>query len=526
MNHQVQLNSLKEKALNNVNWLDKINEDQLSNLVSYLETLYKIPYWNKAIELNISDHLISYQEMFRYNLILAKHDNQNILILPSPWHFNLSSLLQNEAKDTQIYFSSPEFIKQHLQTIQSFSSNPTIDQEHTHQSDIAHSEYIEVISLNSIANATNEVIQTVDAALYDAYIRKASDIHFENISGGLIIRYRLDGILIKIKQIYQTELAQQIVSRIKVLAELDIGERRVPQDGRFTINLEHKLLDFRVSIIPGIFGEDAVLRILDKDGILKEGQKLLLSDLGYSSQYQEKLHQIANQPYGMVLMTGPTGSGKTTTVYALINETLKPYEKLITIEDPVEYALDNVLQVPINAKKGLTFAKGLRSILRHDPDKILVGEIRDKETGEIAIQAALTGHLVFTTVHANNVFDVIGRFQHMEIDQFNFVSALNGIIAQRLIRILCSHCKQKELDHYIASGCKECNQTGYKGRKAIAEILVLDDMLKDMIIHRASLAEMKQKALEYGISSMRDQALEMVVNGETSLEEVNRVTFK
>lgn len=525
MNNQIHLNTLKAKALNHENWLERIEADQLPELISYLETLYKIPYWDSNSGLEISDHVISYQEMFRYNILLAKHHDQHVFILPSPWHFNLSSLLKGEVQNTQIYFSNPELIKQHLQQIQSFS-NSQMDQEHIHQGDSANSELIEVISLNSIANATNEVIQTVDAALYDAYIKKASDIHFENISGGLIIRYRLDGILIKVKQIYQTELAQQIVSRIKVLAELDIGERRVPQDGRFTINLEHKLLDFRVSIIPGIFGEDAVLRILDKDGILKQGQKLQLSDLGYNQQYREKLHQIANQPYGMVLMTGPTGSGKTTTVYALINETLKPYEKLITIEDPVEYALDNVLQVPINAKKGLTFAKGLRSILRHDPDKILVGEIRDKETGEIAIQAALTGHLVFTTVHANNVFDVVGRFQHMEIDQFNFVSALNGIIAQRLIRLLCSNCKVQEQNHYIASGCKECNHTGYKGRKAIAEILVLDDALKDMIIHRASLAEMKQKALEYGISSMREQALEMVANGETSLEEVNRVTFK
>lgn len=525
MNSQIVLNALKNKALNNEDWLDKIPSEQMNQLISQLENLYKISYWDINNQLDPSDHLISYQEMFRYNILVAKYHNQNVFIIPSPWHFNLSSLLKAEVQATEIYFSSPVFIKQHLQQIQSFSNNQT-DQEPIHQSDTTNSEHIEVISLNSIANATNEVIQTVNAALYDAYIKKASDIHFENMSGGLIIRYRLDGILIKVKQVYQTELAQQIVSRIKVLAELDIGERRIPQDGRFTIILEHKLLDFRVSIIPGIFGEDAVLRILDKDGILKQGQKLLLSDLGYDLQYREKLYQIASQPYGMVLMTGPTGSGKTTTVYALINETLKPYEKLITIEDPVEYALDNVLQVPINAKKGLTFAKGLRSILRHDPDKILVGEIRDKETGEIAIQAALTGHLVFTTVHANNVFDVVGRFQHMEIDQFNFVSALNGIIAQRLIRILCPYCKKQEQGSYIALGCKECNQTGYKGRKAIAEILVLDDVLKDMIIHRASLAEMKQKAMEYGISSMREQALKMVKNGETSLEEVNRVTFQ
>ena len=363
--------------------------------------------------------------------------------------------------------------------------------------------------------------------MYEAYIQKASDIHFENFSGGLHIRYRIDGILISIKKIQNHNLVQQIISRIKVLAELDIGERRIPQDGRFSVKLEHKILDFRVSIMPGVFGEDAVLRILDKDGILKEGQQLSLNDLGYPADFQGQLRQIASQPYGMVLLTGPTGSGKTTTVYALINETLKAYEKLITVEDPVEYALNNALQIPINEKKGLTFAKGLRSILRHDPDKILVGEIRDKETGEIAIQAALTGHLVFTTVHANHVFDVIGRFQHMEIDQYNLVSALNGIVAQRLIRVLCKHCKKpNEANEFQVIGCSECSFTGYKGRKAIAEILILNDELKELIINKASVREMKQISSQYGLLSMRDYAMSLVDTGETTLEEVNRVTFQ
>lgn len=520
----VLLKQLKTAALSGENWLDEINKSESNQTIKALETLYSVPYWNIDEDIELSDNLMSYQDMFRYHILLAKYQEEDIFFIPSPWHYNLTSMLQNNK--ATVFFVSPAFIQMHLQKIQSFSSNQN-DQDHLSGQDPLDQDAVEVISLNSIANTTNEVVHTVNSALYDAYIRKASDIHFENISNGLVVRYRLDGILIQVKQIYKTDLAQQIISRIKVLAELDIGECRVPQDGRFTISLEHKLLDFRVSIIPGIFGEDAVLRLLDKDGVLKEGQKLQLSDLGYTPKYCQQLHQIANQPYGMVLLTGPTGSGKTTTIYSLINETLKPYEKLITIEDPVEYALDHVLQVPINAKKGLTFAKGLRSILRHDPDKILVGEIRDKETGEIAIQAALTGHLVFTTVHANNIFDVVGRFQHMEIDQFNFVSALNGIVAQRLIRLLCPHCKKPSLDQdFIAVGCSHCHQTGYKGRKAIAEILVLDDVLKDMIVHRASLAELKRKAVDYGITSMRDLALEMVKTGETSLEEVNRVTFK
>ncbi|GAB3042191.1 hypothetical protein GCM10027155_03310 [Acinetobacter apis] len=518
------LKQFKADALKRENWLQRVDASQQKQTISALETLYGIPYWSTEQEIELSDHLMNYQEMFRYHILLAKYQGEDIFLIPSPWHHNLTTLIDD--KQVRVFFTSPEFIQIHLQKIQSFSSNNN-DQDASAAKDHKDQDSVEIISLNSIANTTNEVVHTVNSALYDAYIRKASDIHFENTSNGLVIRYRLDGILIQVKKVYKIDLSQQIISRIKVLAELDIGESRVPQDGRFTISLEHKLLDFRVSIIPGIFGEDAVLRLLDKDGVLKQGQKLQLSDLGYTPKYCQQLHQIANQPYGMVLLTGPTGSGKTTTIYSLINETLKPYEKLITIEDPVEYALDHVLQVPINSKKGLTFAKGLRSILRHDPDKILVGEIRDKETGEIAIQAALTGHLVFTTVHANNIFDVVGRFQHMEIDQFNFVSALNGIVAQRLIRLLCPECKKPaDAHYYVAVGCQHCNQTGYKGRKAIAEILVLDDILKDMIIHRASLAELKRKAADYGITSMRDLALEMASAGETSLEEVNRVTFK
>src|SRR5690606_32433721 len=518
------LSELEQLALTNQDWISTIKAFQPRDWQSYIEEIYQIPFFEEH-QIQITDQLLSYQEMYRYKILLAEYKDQFILILPSPWHNSLSSLLKPTEEKVDIYFSSIVFIEHYLQKIQSFSSTQN-EENHSLHTDLQN-ENIEILSLSSIANAENEVIQIVNSTLYEAYIQKASDIHFENYAGGLHIRYRLDGILISIKKIQNYTLIQQIVSRIKVLAELDIGERRIPQDGRFSVNLEHKILDFRVSIMPGVFGEDAVLRILDKDGILKEGQQLSLNDLGYPPDFQGQLRQIASQPYGMVLLTGPTGSGKTTTVYALINETLKPYEKLITVEDPVEYALNNALQIPINEKKGLTFAKGLRSILRHDPDKILVGEIRDKETGEIAIQAALTGHLVFTTVHANHVFDVIGRFQHMEIDQYNLVSALNGIVAQRLIRLLCKHCKKPNGTYeFLAMGCSECNHTGYKGRKAIAEILVLNDELKELIINRASIREMKQISSQHGLLSMRDYAMSLVDIGETTLEEVNRVTFQ
>ncbi len=518
------LSELEHLALTNQDWISSIKDCQPNDWQSYIEALYQIPFFEEY-QIKIDDRFLSYQEMYRYKILLALYNDQYILILPSPWHNNLSSLLKNAEEKINIYFSYIHFIEHYLQKIQSFSS--TQQEESCTLHNDQKNENIETLSLNSIANAENEVIKLVNSTLYEAYIQKASDIHFENFSGGLHIRYRIDGILISIKKIQNHNLVQQIISRIKVLAELDIGERRIPQDGRFSVKLEHKILDFRVSIMPGVFGEDAVLRILDKDGILKEGQHLSLNDLGYPADFQGQLRQIASQPYGMVLLTGPTGSGKTTTVYALINETLKAYEKLITVEDPVEYALNNALQIPINEKKGLTFAKGLRSILRHDPDKILVGEIRDKETGEIAIQAALTGHLVFTTVHANHVFDVIGRFQHMEIDQYNLVSALNGIVAQRLIRVLCKHCKKpNEANEFRVIGCSECSFTGYKGRKAIAEILILNDELKELIINKASVREMKQISSQYGLLSMRDYAMSLVDTGETTLEEVNRVTFQ
>lgn len=518
------LSELEQMALTNQDWIQNIKVEQSDNWQNFIEEIYQIPYFDKE-SIELTDQFLSYQDMYRYNILLAKYNNQFLLIIPSPWHQNLSSLLKKSEEPILICFSSLNYIEQYLQKIQSFSLNQ--DNELNSLSTDAKNETIEVLSLSNIANAENEVIKIVNSTLYEAYIQKASDIHFENYAGGLHIRYRLDGILISIKKINKSSFIQQIISRIKVLAELDIGERRIPQDGRFSVKLEEKILDFRVSIMPGVFGEDAVLRILDKDGILKEGQQLSLNDLGYPTTSQDQLRKIANQPYGMVLLTGPTGSGKTTTVYALINETLKPYEKLITVEDPVEYALNNALQIPINEKKGLTFAKGLRSILRHDPDKILVGEIRDKETGEIAIQAALTGHLVFTTVHANHVFDVIGRFQHMEIDQYNLVSALNGIIAQRLIRLLCLDCKQPNgISGYIATGCPKCNFTGYKGRKAIAEILILNDELKELIINKASIREMKKLSSQHGLLSLRDHAMHLIDTGETTLEEVNRVTFQ
>jgi general secretion pathway protein E len=373
------------------------------------------------------------------------------------------------------------------------------------------------ISIEAISDADSRVVKLVTSTLYDALKSGASDVHLETTTKALVIKYRIDGVLAAIKTVEGSDIAEQVVSRIKVMSELDIAERRVPQDGRFRASNKGREIDFRVSIMPSVFGEDAVLRILDKRALTDELKGLTLEQLGFETQMIAKLRDLSREPHGMLLATGPTGSGKTTTLYAVISEANNGRDKIITIEDPVEYQLAGVLQIPVNEKKGLSFARGLRSILRHDPDRIMVGEIRDPETAEIAVQSALTGHLVYTTVHANNVFDVIGRFMHMGVDTFNLASALNAVLAQRLVRIICKACR--------SAGCAECRGTGFRGRKAIAELLVVTDRIKDLIASRAPALTLKEAAVAAGTRSLRDVALELVQRGETTMEEIDRVTF-
>jgi general secretion pathway protein E len=404
---------------------------------------------------------------------------------------------------------------------------------------------IEDLSLRAISDESSEVVRLVRSTLRDALMIGASDIHMETTAAGLVIKFRIDGILSQIKIIQDAKQAEQAISRVKVLAELDITERRVPQDGRFKALDRGRAVDFRVSIMPSIFGEDAVLRILDKQSLYESTQQQLsLDSLGFDEGDIRTLRRLSHEPYGMLLVTGPTGSGKTTTLYAAITEINNGQDKIVTIEDPVEYQLPGVLQIPVNEKKGLTFARGLRSILRHDPDKIMVGEIRDPETANIAVQSALTGHLVFTTVHANNVFDVIGRFMHMNVDLYGFVSALNAILAQRLVRLVCPHCAEdaqpedallKEsgltaaqacsFRFRIGRGCRECRGSGYKGRKAIAELMILNDEIRELITGRAPVRQLKEAAQASGTRFLRDAAFDAVKSGETTLQEINRVTF-
>lgn len=406
----------------------------------------------------------------------------------------------------------------------------------------AGAETVEELSLQVIGADASPVVKLTHSTLYDALTTGASDVHLENDPSGLSIKYRIDGVLTQIAHAPGREMAEQVISRVKVMAELDIAERRVPQDGRFKVNLRGREIDLRVSIMPGVFGEDAVLRVLDRQQLSDELKGITLERLGFDADTLARVRRLAREPYGMVLVTGPTGSGKTTTLYAALSEINTGRDKIITIEDPVEYQLAGVLQIPVNEKKGLTFARGLRSILRHDPDKIMVGEIRDPETAQIAVQSALTGHLVFTTVHANNVFDVIGRMMHMGLDPYSFVSALNGILAQRLVRVNCPHCAEPYtpspqlladsgldnaagFDLRAGRGCGQCRGTGYKGRKAIAEMLLLTDEIRELIIARAPIRALKEAAFRAGVKTLREAALDMARHGETTLEEINRVTF-
>jgi general secretion pathway protein E len=412
---------------------------------------------------------------------------------------------------------------------------------------------VEDLSLKAIGDESSEVVRLVRSTLRDALMIGASDIHLETLPSGLALKFRIDGILSQVKTLQDPKLAEQAIARVKVLAELDITEKRIPQDGRFKAltksgGAEHlggRAVDFRVSIMPSIHGEDAVLRVLDKQGLYETTQQQLsLASLGFAPAEVKRLRRLSNEPYGMLLVTGPTGSGKTTTLYAAISEINNGQDKIVTIEDPVEYQLPGVLQIPVNEKKGLTFAKGLRSILRHDPDKIMVGEIRDSETANIAVQSALTGHLVFTTVHANNVFDVIGRFMHMNVDLYGFVSALNAILAQRLVRMVCPHCaepvmpdkdlleesnlsaaKVKGWKFMAGRGCRECRGAGYRGRRAIAELMILNDELRELITGRAPVRQLKDAAVKSGTRLLRDAALDAVREGATTLQEINRVTF-
>jgi general secretion pathway protein E len=487
---------------------------------------------------------ISYAESLQRGCLMMKDgQGRRIFVVANPLDEGLCTwATYRESGYFQLAFAHPYELKALMSRLESHQQALSDLMRVEQSAEKGHE--VEEISLATIVQDESQVVRLVNSTLYDAHKSGVSDIHFENSPQGLVIKYRIDGVLTPARHLPDIAIAEQVISRIKVMAELDIGEKRIPQDGRFSVAMNAREIDLRVSVMPGLFGEDAVLRILDRQALTVELDHLSLDFLGIDEASRDIIRRLANQPYGMLLVTGPTGSGKTTTLYATLSEINHGDDKIITIEDPVEYQLPGVLQIPVNEKKGLTFARGLRSILRHDPDRILVGEIRDEETAEIAVQAALTGHLVFTSVHANNVFDVLSRFRHMGIDPYSFVTALNGVVAQRLVRLVCSHCAvpfepDDDLLHLsgitrsavagyplkTGKGCSHCRGTGYKGRRALSEVLVLNDVLREMILQQAPITQLKDAARSHGMRFMREQALDAVRSGQTTLQEINRVTF-
>ena len=483
--------------------------------------------------------VLPYAEALLRECLLLRSGTQLLLVIADPFSLEL------RAWATERFDATPEICLAHSGDIAAWlkrheESMRAMDDIVGSQAGMQQGAHAEDISLRSIHEDASPVVRLVNSTLYDALKAGVSDIHMETAPNGLFIKYRIDGVLAPAGSNHAMDHADQIISRIKVMAELDIAERRVPQDGRFKVAANGREIDIRVSIMPSIHGEDAVLRILDKQSLSDQVVGLRLEALGFDTATLKALRALSEEPYGMLLATGPTGSGKTTTLYAAINEINHGHDKIITIEDPVEYQLPGVLQIPVNEKKGLSFARGLRSILRHDPDKIMVGEIRDGETAQIAVQAALTGHLVLTTVHANNVFDVLGRFTHMGVDPYSLVAALNGIVAQRLVRANCTQCVAPAMPdaqlldssgitspqyfHFCAwIGCAHCRGTGFKGRKAVAEVLILDDELREMIVTREPVRRIKEAAMRKGTRLLRDAGLDMVRRGETTLQELNRV---
>jgi type II secretory ATPase GspE/PulE/Tfp pilus assembly ATPase PilB-like protein len=485
--------------------------------------------------------------MFRYNFLPYRRDaGRLVLVMADPTDIpvvdELSLLLRTPIQPA---VGTPSAIQEALKRSQG-TQRVLEEASESFKIQILHGDENgdEVLSIDKIQSDQSPIIRLIDSAVFDALNRRASDIHIETRDQEVVIKYRIDGVLQPAMKPIGKEHHSTIISRIKVMAELDIAEKRVPQDGRFRVKISGRSVDFRVSIMPSVHGEDAVIRILDKESLSKQFASLRLDVLGFEEKEMARFRRFIREPYGMVLVTGPTGSGKTTTLYAALSEIQTEEDKIITIEDPVEYQLKGITQIPVNEKKGLTFARGLRSILRHDPDKIMVGEIRDSETADIAIQSALTGHLVFTTVHANNVIDVLGRFLNMKIEPYNFVSALNCVQAQRLVRTICAQCKREvraspellvesgldvavyaDVPFYEGAGCLECGGTGFKGRTAICELLDVTDSVREMILTRRSSADIKRAAREEGMVFLRESAVGKALIGRTTLAEINKVTF-
>lgn len=547
-----QVRAVRTRAMaSGQSWLFLLQEESGLDATSFVRALAELariePLPSVELYAAAPDFAIApYVECARRDCVLLRTTTDRLLlVLADPFSDDIAQWAQLTLREPH------EARLAHLDEIRAFLAQAEQSVRATEQrvDGLSHVEMVagddELLSLEKIEGDLSPVVRVVSSILYDGLKQEASDIHLKSTPMGMSVKFRIDGVLVPVSEVSGMDTAQRIISRIKVMSDLDIAERRVPQDGRFRVTARGGQVDFRVSIMPSIHGEDAVLRLLDRSALTGDRDKRLkLADLAMDAQSVGALRKLVAQPYGMVLVTGPTGSGKTTTLYAAIDEINSGQENIITIEDPVEYQLPGVLQIPVNEKKGLTFARGLRSILRHDPDKIMVGEIRDEETAQIAVQAALTGHLVLTTVHANNVYDVVGRLLHMGVDPYSLASALVGVWAQRLLRVNCTECAQPYLPDaetlalsglgeadlvgrnlLSGRGCGQCRGTGYKGRRAISEYLVMNDQLRELIALKAPVTSMRASASQQGGGSLRSAALELFYRGETTLLEVNRVTF-
>lgn len=530
----------------------EVLEDQIGldakDFVSALGRQFHYPVFamDELNRLTPAFDVLPFSEAVERSCIALRNDNAELMVMMSdPFNIGLQTGLEQRIHIPYVWGLAHRadisaYLVHHEKSLHAMDSMQDVGNKNTSDN----GQGIEDLSFKTISEEVSLIVKLVHSTVYDALKAEASDIHLETTPSGLVIKYRIDGVLVTVSSMDGVEMAEQVISRIKVISGLDITERRTPQDGRFKVSMQKHEVDLRVSIMPSVFGECAVLRILDKRALSDQMKGLRLDHLGFDEKSIAFIRRLSNEPYGMVLVTGPTGSGKTTTLYAAITEINHGSDKIITIEDPVEYQLPGVLQIPVNEKKGLTFERGLRSILRHDPDKIMVGEIRDAETAQIAVQSALTGHLVFTTVHANNVFDVIGRFMHMGVDPYSFVSALNGIVAQRLVRVNCTECVTEDSPDAVliaesgiqpadaqkikfraGRGCGHCRGSGFKGRKAIAEVLYLNDEIRELIIARQPVRLIREAASRNGTRFLRDGAMDLVIQGETTLQEINRVTF-
>jgi general secretion pathway protein E len=538
-----------EAARSGRRFIETLEEQSGAPPADFLQALSaasQIPVWpfNEEASTPAFDLLTFAEAMARECLLLRRSGGELAMVIADPFDYRMQAWAEQHIGQSFSWNLARRddilaYLARHEQSLRAMEGALNLKQQGDESG-----KAIEDLSFKTISEDTSAVVKLVHSTLYDALKAEASDIHLETGPSGMVIKYRIDGVISVVGSVNGAQTAEQILSRVKVMSELDIAERRVPQDGRFKVSVNGREVDFRVSIMPSIFGEDAVLRVLDKQTLSDQIKGLRLDNLGFDAVSAAFIRRLAREPHGMLLVTGPTGSGKTTTLYAAISEVNHGRDKILTIEDPVEYQLPGVLQIPVNEKKGLTFARGLRSILRHDPDKIMIGEIRDAETAQIAVQSALTGHLVFSTVHANNVFDVLGRFMHMDVDPYNFVSALNGILAQRLVRVNCEACvidkapsaevlaesfipaDKLHLFHFRAgTGCGACRGSGFRGRKAIAEMLQLDDEMREAIIAREPIRKLKELAKAKGTRFLRETALDLVAQGKSTLEEINRVTF-